>query len=65
MNKFTLALLVGFTQSTKLSWPVEENEEADFLANPSLKKINDRKIETNDLLQLEKHIHTKNNFQLA
>ena len=52
MNKYTLALLVGCTQSTKLSWPVEENQDADFL-------VKERKMETQDLLQLEKHIHTR------
>ena len=58
MNKFTLALLVGFTGSTKLrsQWPVEENQDADFLVNESLKKkdesqlLKDRKMETEDLL---------------
>ena len=51
MNKFTLALLVGFTGSIKIGWPVEENQDADFLVNDSLKKkddqlIKERKIET-------------------
>ena len=68
MNKFTLALLVGYTSSINLSWPVEENQEADFLVNDSLKKkdqselLKERKMETDDLLQLEKHIHTKTNL---
>jgi len=52
MNKFTLALLVGYTTSINLSWPVEESQDADFLSNESLKKkdqtqlIKDRKMET-------------------
>jgi hypothetical protein len=56
MNKSTLALLFGLTQSTKLSWPVEENLDSDFLANQSLKKkdesalMKERKMETEDLL---------------
>jgi len=56
MNKFTLALLVGYTSSINLSWPVEENQDADFLVNDSLKKkdqselLKERKMETDDLL---------------
>ena len=44
MNKFTLALLVGFTGSIKIGWPVEENQDADFLVNDSSKKKDDQLI---------------------
>ena len=44
MNKFTLALLVGFTESINLRWPVEESQDADLLVNESLKKKDESQL---------------------
>jgi hypothetical protein len=33
MNKLSLALLLGATQSTKLTWPVDEQEDKTFLTD--------------------------------
>jgi hypothetical protein len=73
MNKFTLALLVGFTQSTKLQWPVDEGQDNDFLTDAQFvkkqqteksieKKMQEKEIADQDLIQLVKRVHSKNSL---